>query len=141
VKKELAKSADEALTSGLADFVGNINVAMETVSKQLLKVAPDAAQLLLKAIQLEAWVTIAQGALLLSASGFLILKVSKPLVKKANEMSGGEEPYIAAFVVSTFAAIFLAISGAVTILGTRMWIAAFSPEASIALKALDAVTK
>jgi hypothetical protein len=134
---EAAKAALESATvqDALAGFVNNLNVAMTTISAKLIEVAPTAAELLLKSIQIKSGLDIAQGLVLIILALVIVFKV----IKKWWVLMDESESFIPLIVVSSVATVFLGIHGFMSIVSISNWIGLIAPEVYIALKALAAM--
>ena len=132
--------AEKALDQSLSGFVDNLNEAMTVISQKLVTAAPEAAQLMLKALQLQAAGDLITSVLGAGFAFYLLTKVSPVQLKKAMDARDGEDllPGIAA-ILSGVTGVLLVFGACLSILSTKTWIALFSPEAAIALKALDAI--
>lgn len=135
VTKELDKS--------LAGFVDNLNEAATMISHKLISVAPEAAHLLLQAIQLRAIVDELTGFIGLGVGIFVLSKITPRLLKAskdADSYSGEETGYAVCAVLSGIGGALLMFISLLSALSTHTIVAIFSPQAALALQAIDKIT-
>ena len=120
-------------------FIGKLNTAIDAISEQVIKVAPDAAEMIVGLVQFKGAFSLAVG-LILIALLFVFMKIcTKRLFSwsyKHDDNTG------LCWAVTSFAHmpfILFAAHGLGKVLSFNNWLSLLYPEAALAYKALEAV--